>query len=267
MAASAAYARRMIDVIEHGDVRELRLARPPVNALDPALLEALRAALAKAVASDRRAVILSGSGGRFSGGLDIPALLRLDRPRIHATWTTFFGLLRDLAALPIPVAAALTGHSPAGGTVMALYADHRVLAEGDYLVGLNEVRVGLPVPEVLLRALVYLTGERQAARLAVNGLLVGPQEALRVGLVDDLAPLDDVVPRALAWARDLLARPREAMLATRALARRPLIAAFDSVDEAMIATVTDQWFSAPAQAVLHAFAARLGKAAPSSSST
>jgi 3,2-trans-enoyl-CoA isomerase len=249
----------MIETVEHGTVRELRLARPPVNALDPALLRALRKALREATAAGREAIVLSGSPGRFSGGLDVPALLSLDRAGILDAWRTFFALMRDLAASPVPVAAALTGHSPAGGTVLALFADHRVLAGGDFLVGLNEVRVGLPVPEVLLRALAYTVGERQAARLAVGGLLVPPEEALRVGLVDEVAPVAEVVPRAVAWAQDLLGRPRAAMTATRALARRPLVAAFDAIDDRMLGAVADQWFSAEAQSTLRALAARLKK--------
>ncbi len=249
----------MIDVINHGAVWELRLARPPVNALDPALMRALRDALADARARGAEAIVVSGSPGRFSGGLDVPALLKLDRAGIADAWTTFFALLRDLAAAPVPIAAALTGHSPAGGTVLALFADHRVLAEGPFLVGLNEVRVGLPVPELLLRALASLVGERHAARLAVNGLLVDPDEALRVGLVDALAPMDDVVPRAIAWARDLLERPRAAMIETRARVRRPLVEAFEALDAPAIDAIVDQWFSTEAQATLQGLAARLSK--------
>jgi enoyl-CoA hydratase/carnithine racemase len=249
----------MIEIVEHGPIRELRLARPPANALDPALIAGLRAALGDAVAAKREAIVLSGTAGRFSGGLDVPALLQLDRAGILELWRTFFGLLRDMAAAPVPVVAALTGHSPAGGTVLALLADHRVLAAGAYVVGLNEVRVGLPVPEALLRPLAYLVGERQAAHLAVGGHMLGPDEALRVGLVDELAPLADVVPRAVAWARELLALPRAAMAATRERARRPLVAAFDTVDERMLAEVTDQWFSDEAQETLRALTARLKK--------
>jgi enoyl-CoA hydratase/carnithine racemase len=249
----------MIEVIDHGPIRELRLARPPANALDPALIAALRAALADAVGGGRQAVVLSGSPGRFSGGLDVPALLALDRTGMRDLWRTFFGLLRDLAACPVPVVAAITGHSPAGGTVLSLFADHRVFAAGTFVVGLNEVRVGLPVPEVLLRALTYVVGERQAARLAVGGLLFGPDEALRTGLVDEVAPPADVVPRALAWARDLLTLPRGPMTTTRALARRPLVAAFDTVDDRLLDAVTDQWFADEAQSTLRALVERLKK--------
>ena len=249
----------MITSIEHGRVRELRLARPPVNALNPALLAALRAALAQAHQDTCGAVVLSGAPGRFSGGLDVPELLTLGRPEMRATWELFFALLKDIACSKIPVAAALTGHSPAGGTVLAICADYRVLAEGPFLVGLNEVQVGLQVPEVLFRALGHVVGRRQAERLAVGGLLVGTAEALRLGLVDEVVPVADVVPRAVAWATELLSRPAVAMATTRHLARRSLREAFDGVNTAMLDGLVDQWFSPETQAVMRTLASRLGK--------
>ena len=249
----------MIDVVDHSAVRELRLARPPVNAFDPALMLALRAALADAVAAGCGAIVLSGAPGRFSGGLDVPALLRLDRGGIHDAWRSFFGLMRDIAASPIPTVAALTGHSPAGGTVLAIFTDYRILAEGPYLVGLNEVQVGLPVPAAMVQALVYVVGARQAARLATGGLLLPPPEALRCGLVDEVVPAGEVVPRAIAWATELLARPRAAMSATRVIARRALVAVFDDLDEQALSALADQWFAPESQATLRALVTRIKK--------
>jgi enoyl-CoA hydratase/carnithine racemase len=249
----------MLETIDHGPVRELRLARPPVNALDPGLIAAIREGLARAVQEKREAIVLSGAPGLFSAGLDVPALLQLDRAALTQAWTTFFGLLRDLAESPVPIAAALTGHGPAGGMVLAIYADYRVFADGPFKIGLNEVRVGLQVPSVLMRALAFVVGERQAARLAPEGLLVGPAEALRLGLVDEIAPVAEVVPRALAWAKEIVALPRVAMSGTRALARRPLAAAFEGFGAPEIAAIVDQWFASEAQATLRALAARLGK--------
>ena len=249
----------MLETIDHGAVRELRLARPPVNALDPALVAALRAGLAGARAAGREAVVLSGAPGRFSGGLDVPALLLLGRDEIRTTWKTFFGLLRELAASPIPTVAALTGHSPAGGTVLALFTDYRVMAEGPFLIGLNEVQVGLPVPPPLLRALTYLVGARQAERLAVGGVLMGPGDALRYGLVDELCPVEAVVPRAVAWASELLSRPRAAMTATRRQARREIASVFDDMTDRDVDGIVDIWFSPETQATMRALAARLKK--------
>jgi enoyl-CoA hydratase/carnithine racemase len=252
----------VVETTEHGEVREIRLARPPVNALDVALLGHVRAALAAAVRDGKRAAVLSGTPGRFSGGLDVPALLRLERPGIRELWVQLFGLLREIATSEIPVAAALTGHSPAGGTVLAIFTDYRVLADGPYRLGLNEVEVGLAVPSALLRALAYVVGARQAERLAVGGLLVGPAEALRCGLVDEVVAGDQVVARAVEWATTLLARPRAAMLATRRLARAPLLASVAELDtHAIIDGMVDQWFSPETQAALRALVARLGKKA------
>jgi 3,2-trans-enoyl-CoA isomerase len=238
----------LITRLDHGQgptrLIELRLARPPVNALDPGLIGGLREALALA--------LKDGAAG----------VVKLDRAALGHTWQQFFGLLSDLAHCPVPVCAALTGHSPAGGTVLALFADYRVLAEGNFRIGLNEVQVGLPVPEVLYRALTFLVGERNAARMATAGLLLDPAEALRVGLVDELQPVDSVIPRAIAWTTELVQRPPRAMLATRALARRPLRDAFASVNPALIETVLDQWFSTETQTVMQALVARLGKPRP-----
>lgn len=249
----------MLHITDHGRVRELRLDRPPVNALDLALMEALATALDGAKAAGCGAVVLSGAPGRFSGGLDVPALLTLDRPGIRTVWERFFGLMRAIATSELPIAAALTGHSPAGGTVLALFADYRVFAEGPFTMGLNEVQVGLPVPEVLIRALTYAVGPRLAERLAVPGRLVSPTEALRSGLVDELAPPEAVVPRALAWAQDLLLRPPLAMAETRRRARRPLHEAFTTVDAELLDRLADQWFAPEAQATLSALSTRLGK--------
>jgi enoyl-CoA hydratase/carnithine racemase len=174
-------------------------------------------------------------------------------------WQDLFGVMRDLATSPLPTVAALTGHSPAGGTVLAVFCDHRVMADGAYVVGLNEVQVGLPVPEVLMRGLTHVVGARQAERLAVGGLLVHPAEALRCGLVDELRPLDEVVPRAITWARELLARPRVAMSLTRQRARRPLHEAFEALDDDAIEAMVDHWFTAETQTVMKALAAKLGQ--------
>jgi len=259
MPVNVAYNRGMLETTDHGPVRELRLARPPANALDPALLAALRAGLAAARDDGAEAVVLSGAPGRFSYGLDVPVLLGLGRSAIGGVWRDFFGLMRDIAISPIPTVAALTGHSPAGGTVLALFTDYRVMAQGDYRIGLNEVQIGLPVPDVLLRALTYVVGARQAERLAVAGLLIDPAEALRCGLVDEVVPVDAVVPRAVAWARELLARPRLAMSLTRDRARWPLRTSLETFDDTAIDAITDQWFSPESQAALKALVARLGK--------
>ena len=200
----------MIDVIEHESVRELRLARPPVNALSPELLDELSRRLAEAPDDGVDGVVISGRDGLFTGGLDVPVLLELDRPAMAETLELFFGCMELLAASPVPVAAAVTGHSPAGGAVLSLFCDWRVMARGPFTIGLNEVRVGIPMPAVIAGALARLVGPRHAEQLCQSGRLLTPDEALAVGLVDRVVEPEQVVPETVGWCRELAALPGHA---------------------------------------------------------
>lgn len=241
----------MILTLEHGAVRELRLNRSPVNALSPELIAALLEAIRTAPHEGKRALLLSGLPGMFSAGLDVPLLLKLDRPTMDALWREFYTLFGALACSPIPIAAAITGHAPAGGTVLALFCDHRIAAEGDWRMGLSEVQVGLPLPPVIFAALRRLVGPRHAERLAVRGLLITPAEAAACGLVDELAPADQVVDRGLKWCDALLALPRTAMEITRLQARADLVAEFARQTAQELAEVTSWWWSEETQKALH----------------
>lgn len=249
----------MISVRDHGPVRELSLSRAPVNALHPALMQAIRSGLREARGAGCQAIVISGRPGCFTAGLDVPELLRLDRAEMRRAWDEFFGLLGDVAMSEVPIAAALTGHSPAAGAVLAICADYRVLADGPYFIGLNEVEVGLVVPDAIYRVLAHVVGERTAERLAVSGALLGPAEALRCGLVDELAPVVEVVPRALAWLDGVLGRAPAAVADTRRRARQPLFDAFATVDAALIEKMLDVWFSPETQTATRALVARLAQ--------
>ncbi len=249
----------MIQTTAHGAIRQLRLDRPPVNALSPELIVGLKKAIQAAPGDDARALVLSGAPGRFSGGLDVPLLLGLDRPAMAALWREFYALLGAIAASTIPIVAAITGHAPAGGTVLALFCDWRVMAEGDYRVGLNEVPVGIPLPPVIMAGLRRLVGPRQAERLAVSGGLFSPHEALALGLVDELVAPERVADRGVGWCQSLLALPAEAMTLTRRLARADLVSIFEDDLEPELQRVIAGWWSPETQRTLRALVERLRK--------
>jgi enoyl-CoA hydratase/carnithine racemase len=138
---------------------------------------------------------------------------------------------RAIATSPVPVIFALTGHCPAGGTVLAIHGDYRVMALGDFRLGLNEVQVGLFPGPVIHDAFHRLVGGH-AAQLLTRGALIDPATALRVGLVDELCEATQCVTRALAVARELCALPREAMLRTRDMVRRELVESFGRPEQA-----------------------------------
>lgn len=250
----------MLETIAHDhDVVEIRLDRPPVNALNPALVQALDAAMEEHTRAGAQALVLSGQPGLFSAGLDVPELLTLDEDGMRAFWRDLFALLERVAASPVPVVAALTGHSPAGGTVIALYADYRVQAEGDFRLGLNEVQVGLVVPPVIHQALVRLIGPYPAERHLVAGEMIPAGDALALGLVDEVVAGEQVVATAVAWCQRHLALPRRAMQATRALCRADLAQSFDDARALDLDGFVRGWFSAETQATLQALVERLKK--------
>jgi len=244
----------------HGAIQQLRMARAPVNALDPGLCQAITDALRSAVADGARGIVLAGGAKVFSAGLDVPYLLSLeaDRSALLQAWEAFFETARTLAACPVPVIAAMAGHAPAGGCVLALCCDYRVLAEGPFRIGLNETQVGLVAPEGIQALLARVVGPHRAERLLVAGHMPDAQEALSIGLVDELAAAEEVERRAQAWLAALTQLPREPMLQTRAIARRDVVAALapERIDLERFVTA---WTHPDTQAGLRAMLARIGK--------
>jgi 3,2-trans-enoyl-CoA isomerase len=230
-----------------------------VNALNLELLQAVRDAVASAPASGARGIVLSGGPGVFSGGLDVPTLLTLESEGVRETWQAFMGLCETLARSVLPVVAALTGHAPAGGAVLSLFCDYRVMARGPYRIGLNETQVGLVIPEPIQYAFKRAVGARQAERLMVLGAMVESEHALQIGLVDELTDLDHVVTRSVAWLEDLLRLPHNAMIGTRALSRADLIAAVADPQRMDIARFIEGWYEDDTQAALRAMVARIKK--------
>ncbi|KAA2285710.1 enoyl-CoA hydratase/isomerase family protein [Arenimonas fontis] len=249
----------MIELHRHDDILEIRLARPPVNALDPELLAALRTAVRAAPGEGARGVVVAGGPNVFSGGMDVPHLMKLDRAALTAAWWGFFQTARAIAESPVPVVAAIGGHSPAGGCVLALCCDYRVMARGPFRIGLNEVQVGLVAPDAIQHLMRRLIGPYRAERLLVAGALVDAEQAQALGLVDELTDAEHVTVRARAWLEELLKLPAEPMLATRRLARADLVAALAGFSESELGGFVDGWYRPDCQAALKALVARLGK--------
>jgi enoyl-CoA hydratase/carnithine racemase len=247
----------MLNLVKHDAVTEIQLARPPVNALNLELLRAVQEALADAVRDGARGIVLSGTQGMFSAGVDVPALLTRDRAGVHEYWREFFVTCAALAQLPVPVVAAITGHSPAGGAVLSLFCDYRVMAQGPYRIGLNEVQVGLIAPDCIQMALRRVVGAYRAERLLVSGTLIDAEQALACGFVDELTAVDQVITRARHWLDETLALPSHAMLATRKIARADLINTYANVDALPIDTFVDAFFHPQTQATLKELVARL----------
>ena len=247
----------MLEIVDHGEIREIRLARPPANAFNPELTEALCEAF-DAAGREAGAVVVSGRAGMFSAGLDVPELIALDRAQMTLFWHRFLQMLQRIASLPVPVAFAMTGHAPAGGIVMALFGDYRIMPRGSFKTGFNEVQVGLVVPPQVHLALVRLIGAHAAERILVAGEMMDAQRALDIGLVDELADgPEQVVQRALEWCRELLALPHAAMSLSRTMARADLHRIFSGDYD--VARFIEVWFAEETQRTLRELVAKLAQ--------
>jgi 3,2-trans-enoyl-CoA isomerase len=141
-------------------------------------------------------VIITGKPGFFSSGIDLIEAHRYDEKEAKEFWIDFLKLPGVLASLKKPLVAAISGHSPAGGCVLALCCDYRVMAEGQFIIGLNEIPVGIIVPDSIFSLYSFCLGERKAYQYLVEGKLLSVNEALQSGLIDELVTPDNLMASA-----------------------------------------------------------------------
>jgi len=199
----------MISVEKRGKVALVWLDRSVTNAINLSCVKALRAAIEEAESDPEVAgiVLSSSSANFFSIGFDIPELFDLSREEFGVFYGAVNQLCLDLYALPKPTVAAITGHAIAGGCILALCCDFRFIAKGRKLIGLNEVKLGVPVPYPADRMLRELVGMRSAREIMEAGEFYRPEQALELGLVDRVLPLERVVEEAVEMADELGALP------------------------------------------------------------
>jgi 3,2-trans-enoyl-CoA isomerase len=250
----------MLDVLSHGDIIELRMNRPPANALNHELLEALLGAYAESLEAGARGLILSGQPGMFCAGIDVPELLGQSRTDIHRFWSLLFQAGKSLAACPVPVVAALAGHSPAGGAVLAAHCDYRIAtsaAGGSFKIGFNEVQVGLPLPPSIMRVFTDLVGSRRARQIGMQGRLLLMEQALEIGLVDEIVAPESLEERTLEYLHGLLELPPIAMNATRLDGKAHLLEVLEGSDD--VERTTAAWFSDETQTAMQLLVESLTK--------
>ena len=215
-----------IHIEESGDVAVVRIDRPPANALDVELLAEGHEVRGQLAAADPGAVVITGTDRFFSAGMDLKAAPTLSPGEQRHTVDGINRLFSGWYAFPRPVVAAVNGHAVAGGLILALCADRRVGAtEGKF--GLTELRAGLPYPVAAISVVRAELTPGAARRLVLGASLVGPSEALELGVFDELRPRDEVLPRAIELAAEYAALPRASYSQVKRQLRGPTIEAID----------------------------------------
>jgi len=237
----------------------LSLARGKANALNYALVDELCTAVSAAAADGSvRGLVLGSDRPRFfSSGFDIREVFQYDREQMASFFGRFIDLYESLYRFPKPVVAALSGHTFAGGAILAIACDFRIMAMGDFGFALNEVNLGLALSPGIRRMLVSAVGVARGREVLLFGEPLSPVRAHEIGLVRELAPADQVRGRAIACARFLAAKPPVAYREIKRSLRESMGADDAPGDRATLAQFLDMWFSEEARECRREVAARV----------
>lgn len=204
-------------------VAVMRLNNPPVNTLSLEFLTELVISLEKLEndKSFRGVILTSDRPGVFSAGLDLMEMCGRSTAHCAEYWKAVQELWLRFYQSSLVVVAAINGACPAGGCLMALTSDHRVLADNPkYSIGLNETLLGIVAPFWFKDTLVNTIGHRAAERALQLGLLFPPAQALQVGIVDQVVPEEQVQSVALSAVAQWMAIPDHARQLTKAMMRK-----------------------------------------------
>lgn len=215
----------MIEREDNEGIVTLRLAHGKANALDVEFLEALIRELN--AAANARALILTAGGGIFSAGVDLFRLTEEGEPYVRRFFPLLGDFIRALVLFPAPMVVAANGHAIAGGGVMVMGGDYRLMAEGNGRVGVPELLVGVPFPSGALEVVRHAVSADRINSLLFLGRTYRPGEAFAAGLVDEVVPPDGLAARAREVAEQMASISPAAFRLTKRMLRAPILERID----------------------------------------
>jgi len=229
-----------LEVRRDASVATVTLSRGKVNAVDVDMLDELRSAL-EGLEHDAavRAVVLTGAGPVFSAGVDLRRVVDSDPEYAARLVTGLRDAFEMLFCFPKPTVAAVNGAAVAGGCILACACDRRLIADGAR-IGASELPVGVAFPVAALEILRHACGAR-SEDIVYSGRLLDAQEALSIGMVHEVCPVDTLVDRAMAMAAELGDRAPVAYRLAKAQLRRPALERMHRDGPAVDADVADEW--------------------------
>jgi 3,2-trans-enoyl-CoA isomerase len=240
-----------LDIVIEDRIAHVRLNRGKSNAMNGKLIAELHELIDQLDQDEAIAgLVLHGKEGFFSAGLDLIEIYQYNEQEVRDFWVNFIALIRRFISFSKPSVAAISGHSPAGGCVLAICCDYRVMAKGEYIIGLNELPVGIVVPEAIFHLYSFWIGQAHAYRNLMEGKLISPEEALNIGLVDELVEGDRLMSTADKRVKKYTQLEPNTWRKSKLNLRRGLIQRFNEDHSTDIEAILTQWWAPSTRSIL-----------------
>ncbi|HEX9667225.1 MAG TPA: enoyl-CoA hydratase-related protein [Thermodesulfobacteriota bacterium] len=230
------------------DIREgvakIFLNRPKVNAINGRVLNELAQCFDEIRRDDSaKALILTGEGSFFSFGFDVPELYNYKKEDFTEFMFNFSDMLRNVFLFPKPVLAALNGHTIAGGCILALACDYRLMVAEKAKISLNEITFGSTLFSSAVEMLRFLVGSKNASTILYSGRMYSADEALRLGLIDNAVSRDELLSSARSIAEDHINKDTLGFKGIKSLLRNRVADYIKDSEKDSILEFVDIWYS------------------------
>jgi enoyl-CoA hydratase/carnithine racemase len=232
-----------------GSVAILRLNNGVTNAISDQLVNDFNQALSE-IRSKFRGMILAGGTKFLSIGLDLPALTKLDRPAMTDFFGKFDQLIFDLFTFPLPTVCAIAGHAIAGGNILAMTSDYRFGTSDKKRIGVNEIKLGVPLPYLYDLMLRQIIGDMHARDMVYFGEYMSLSDAKQIGLIDKICSPETLEDEAVKKAAELAAFDGRAFAEIKANRTEEIRMRYKENGKAKNDFFLDCWFSENAQRLM-----------------
>jgi len=225
-------------------IARIALRRGKVNAINETVVDELTDCFRKLSFDPAvKAVIFTGEGKFFTFGFDIPEFLGYSKEAFVRYLTKFTGLYADIFLYPKPVVAALNGHTIAGGCMLAIACDWRIMVQGSAKISLNEINFSSSVFAGSVEMMKLWLGQKKAENALLGGAMYSPEEARDLGLIDQIVSRDDLDSEAGKKAREYASQDSAAFTSIKKLLRKPAAEEMMKRERESILEFVDIWYS------------------------
>jgi len=234
----------------------LHLHASNANSMNDRVLQALAAGLAEARAVHLRGLILTGYDRFFSAGLDLVTVYDFDREQMRRFMTHWENIMVELFAFPVPIVAAINGAAAAGGCLMALACDYRMMAQ-EATIGMTGIRLGISLPATALEIFREVVPAANLAYVLYSGKLFTSDEALKLGLINEAVQSEDLLTTAWHRLRELSQHAGNPVASLKATLRQKVLIRIQQNAEKMREEFLEVWFNPAARKSLEKIRAEL----------